>query len=1062
MARKTQESPSNETDTQPKTRRTRTAKVVESEAPATTEKVMKPTRTRKKNVEIEVAEPVPEAKAKARSAKKTSSKADSKTDAIAQDEPAKRAPRKRQAAASAEPVIDEASTIVSVWRAKSASGVKATAKPTAEKDKTAQKPERKRTRRKSDLILVDHENRLSLVEWRPAGTAVKNKSAEESVSDDGDVSLDSESPPSSAEPEFRARKFRDRKSSGRSAREQEKEAPAKPPVLLPEPPVREPVAIPDSAPQVVLHNGKPVLIRDRTVIPPLAFFSSTLTEGKVTMAMEEAKMAAENGVHLFSFLVELEVSPESVAEAIEFATYVTKKFLEVDPEGLVILRTVFIAPNGWDTKYPTARYISHGGGLAEPSLCDDPFWEEAEACLVDFVAGMKAGPVADRVLGIHLERGEWFFAQGWGYDTSQAAHEKFREWLRHRYRNDVVTLRASWFDGSVQFETVPVPEYSANTSTHDEFVRTDRKSRRWVDYHLFLSDSTSDRISKLAYSVKKASHGTFIAGVSYGYTFEWSHPASGHLALGKLLRSPDLDYIAGPPSYRNREPGGSAAMPSPIDSFALNGKLYISEEDYKTPISGQFEPDDFNPVMKTPQALESVHWRGAGTSLAHDSGVCWMDSWGNGWLNSGGIWQRANAIRNSMCRSVSTPKTVPDVAVFIDERSLAYLVDERAFEVLVQNVREAVLRSGLKVGFFLLSDLAHRENFPESKLYVFANAWDIRPEVRSAIKSRLQRDNKVLFWLYAAGLFEGGRESLERVREVTGIALRPQPFNSKPGTSILNHRDPLCQNLPEHALSLGGQLEPSYFAIPEDARILGDYTQTGLPSFVVRHFEGEEGPDSRWTSVFLGEPIVTPGLFRALANMAGAHVWSFSDDLIHVGEPFVTVHCQGSGIRTVTLPDKWTAYHVTDGEWAAVEGNSIRFHALDGSTHTFIVGLRSDVEAILAADPETPITVSGDLQRTENTLHWDMVKFDVPIMKLDEWVEETWSDEHADDFLLKPSQLEIDHEESFDEDEPRSRGRRRRRRREGGREESTYGRREGADREASGPDVINVMFRKRE
>ena len=82
--------------------------------------------------------------------------------------------------------------------------------------------------------------------------------------------------------------------------------------------------------------------------------------------------------------------------------------------------------------------------------------------------------------------------------------------------------------------------------------------------------------------MKAASEGYYLVGVSYGYTFEWSHPASGHLALGKLLRTREIDIVAGPPSYRNREPGGTCAFPCPIDSIALNGKLFISEEDFKT------------------------------------------------------------------------------------------------------------------------------------------------------------------------------------------------------------------------------------------------------------------------------------------------------------------------------------------------------------------------------------------------------------------------------------------------------------------------------------------------
>jgi len=398
----------------------------------------------------------------------------------------------------------------------------------------------------------------------------------------------------------------------------------------------------------------------------------------------------------------------------------------------------------------------------------------------------------------------------------------------------------------------------------------------------------------------------------------------------------------------------------------------------------------------------------------------------------------------------------PDVAVFVDERSLAYLVDGRAFEALVQNVRESVLRSGLSAGFYLLSDLAHRENFPECKLHVFVNAWDIRPEVRSAIKTRLQRDGKVLFWLYSAGLFEGGRESLERVREVTGIALRPQPFNSRSGTTILNSRDPLCQNLPEQALAKGGQLEPSYFAIPEDGVVHGEYSHSGLPSYVERTFASEF--TGKWHSVFLGEPIVTPGLFRSLGQMAKAHVWSFQNDVVHARPPFLTVHCKETGPRTLALPDKWSAYNVIDQEWMSTEGNSLRFQALDGSTHCFLVGTRADIEGILARDPDELLKLSGPVQREDNTLHWDMMRFDVPIMKLDEWVEESWSEELADDLLLKPSMLEVSEEsEEPSEEVQRSRGRRRRRRRS----VSENGNEGRPDRD-SDPKALNVMFRKRD
>jgi hypothetical protein len=486
-----------------------------------------------------------------------------------------------------------------------------------------------------------------------------------------------------------------------------------------------------------------------------------------------------------------------------------------------------------------------------------------------------------------------------------------------------------------------------------------------VDYHLFLSDAMVERIHALAYEVKKASQGCLLVAASYGYTFEWAHPASGHLSLGKLLRTREVDIIAGPPSYKDRGLGGAAAFPCPIDSFALNNKLFISEADFKTPISqATGEPDEFNPPMATPQALEAAHWRDAGSALAHSTGVCWMDLWGNGWLNTASIWARAKLVQDTLAVASTVPNHDPDVAVLIDERSLAYLSDARAFKQLVQDSREAVIRAGVSAGFYLLTDLAHRKRFPEAKLYIFLNAWDIRPEVRSAIKSRLQNGGKTLFWVYSAGMFEQGRDALERVREVTGIAIRPQPFNSLAGTTILNRRHPLTELLEERALSTVEQLEPSYYAIPEEGTtVLGEYTQTGLPSFVVREMTSEDGHE-RWRSVFLGEPLINEKLIRGLCSLAGVHVWNYHGDVVHARPPFLSIHYSGTGHRIATLPDRWHAFDPLHNELIGEDATHLRSDATDGASQVLFVGEESEVMRLSATSSADVLDI-GDYSEVE-------------------------------------------------------------------------------------------------
>jgi hypothetical protein len=927
-------------------------------------------------------------------------------------------------------------------------------KGAAEESPAVEKPKGGRRKKADDDLPVPI--------WRPIQrTAEGDKVAgRKSRRRRGRESEEQEAPVSAAAIEEAAPARRGRRAK---AVEPSVEAVPEKPAGPPPPPPKPLIPIPEDAPQVVVRDGVPMLVRNKRVYPPISFFGSAPDERRARTVLEEIRLASENGIHLHVHLVELEVDPAAVQNAVSFAGYMLRKSIEIDAESQVLFRVVIVAPSGWQEEHPNAAFRDENGRLADPSLCDDGFWSVAKDCLQSFVRSLRLLDEKDHIMGLHLERGEWFFADGAGYDTSKAAGEKFREWARSRYLNDVVALRAAWFDGEADFDNLTIPPYSDPMKIGEKFIRSSRKERRWVDYHLFLSDSTVGRIGDLAYAAKEASEGWFLIGVSYGYTFEWSHPSSGHLSLGKLLRTPEVDFIAGPPSYRDREPGGSAAFPSPIDSYAINGKLYISEEDFKTAIGEWKEPDDFNPVIRTPQALDSVHWRGVGAALAHASGVSWMDLWGNGWLKTSTIWDRGAQARSALTLRLGTPLSDPDVAVFIDERALAYLVDQQSFAVLVQNVRESVLRAGVSAGFYLLSDLTHREQFPESKVYIFLNAWDIRPDLRAAIKTRLQCGGKLLFWLYGAGMFDSGRESLERAREVTGVALKPQPFHSRAGTTILNRKHPLCEAFPEKGHIGGTKLGTTYFAIPEEAVVLGEYSQTGLPSFVIREFNPGDR-ELNWKSVFMGEPVVTPALVRALCMQAGAHVWNFQDDVVHVRPPFLTVHCAGTGPRAITLPERWSAYSLNSRDWVASDSSSLRFNALDGSTHNFLVGRQSDLEAILSAKPDDVLQISEIPKFDENTVRFDALSFDVGIMKLGEWMEGGTLDDVSEDWLLHPNIADMEVEEEEPPEDAQRVGRRRRPRKRpvnGGRERGRRG--DVATIEAPDEDLsMQVVFRKRD
>ena len=137
----------------------------------------------------------------------------------------------------------------------------------------------------------------------------------------------------------------------------------------------------------------------------------------------------------------------------------------------------FVTPRDVERRFPDAVYGRTDGHMAEPSVCDDGYWGEAAKTLRGVIERPGDFP---SLMGIQLDRG-WDHPAEEGYDTSRAAVKKFRAWARTRYGNDVVALRAAWFDGGAKFEELlaPNPEEAAGSGTG--FIRSGRRQRRVVD-----------------------------------------------------------------------------------------------------------------------------------------------------------------------------------------------------------------------------------------------------------------------------------------------------------------------------------------------------------------------------------------------------------------------------------------------------------------------------------------------------------------------------------------------------------------------------------------------------
>jgi len=701
-------------------------------------------------------------------------------------------------------------------------------------------------------------------------------------------------------------------------------------------------AAPAGGARVVVRRGVPEIAVDGKPIAPVLFFGNLGEQGSERRVLREAERAARAGVPILSTLIELicPIPPDdTVYNQVDERL---QALLSAAPEAYLLPRVVFVPAPGWQHQYPHDVIHYADGPTADPSIASDRFWAEAEVALEALIEHVQRTTYGPRVLGYHLERGEWFHPAESGFDRSFANREAFRQWLRTKYKGSEVALRAAWHDGAVQLYTVEIPDAPAPEAPTETFFEA-RRGRRWVDFIEYTSECTADRLCALAAAVKSASGGSALVSVCYGYTFEFAHPASGHLALGRLLACPDIDIVSGPPSYAERLAGRSGAFPGPADSVALHGKVWLSEDDTRTHLSPRSGADDYNPRMDSRQATEAAHWRSVGQALACQTGIGFMDLWGDGWLDGDEMWQEAAQFVERHAGLLTHRRAAsPDVVALVDERSLAHVRSGPDFlRSVLRGQRDALLRTGASVGFYLQSDVCARAFPTDARLYVFLNPYRLSADQRLAIREKLQNGGKTLVWMYAPGVAEDRGEADEAPLDVMGIAIRRQPWDSELGSRFTAARNVAIEGLQGRNMGSRRKANPSFY-VDEGANavVLAEYVQSGLPSIAIR-------PHAGWQSVFCGEPVLTPELARGLCRLAGVHLYTQGvDDYVYARHGWVTLITTRDGERTLTLPGSLSVYDLIAQRLLAEDVRAVRFPAQGRTTRCFFVGQRDEMVRI--------------------------------------------------------------------------------------------------------------------
>ncbi len=715
-----------------------------------------------------------------------------------------------------------------------------------------------------------------------------------------------------------------------------------------------------------LHHGTPTPFVDGVPQFPAYLWTTPPTDAGYAAAAATAHFAAA-GIHLHAF--DVGVGREWCGPAagrashFDFGTMERRlgHILDADPQARFHLRIQLEMDPGqtwWHALYPGEREIDSDGCASTQSFASRVWRQQAGDFLVELAGHLQRIGLAERIFAYQTgagHTGEWvkgltaMRTPCGDYSAPMQAH--FRAWLRRQYGGDPAALRDAWQDGTAGFEQAAVPPASAQWHACHWTFRDPRREQPVIDYYRCLAELCAELIDEFCRRLKQVVGDQSLTGAFYGYLLElaWNagffaegpdspystYQRSGHLGLGRVLRSPHVDFLVSPYSYGFRGLGGHGPAMLPGESVRAHGKLYIYEDDTRTHLAPALAGfgrarclDDSIAILR--RNFAEVVTRGYG--IWWNVGASHVDPTAEPAFRP--LLRRFGALGRFALSLDRQPAA--EIAVLVDDESFLYtaITNELDVPAVFKQRLWGLPRLGAPADYYLLDDLLEGR-VPPCKLYVFLNPWRLDATRRARLAAALRRDDRVALWIYAPG-YLADRPATVQVAEVTGFRVGAGEHPWGPQMHLLDFTHPITRDLPEDfTWGTDARLAPILHLEDPEARILGEvvYSQGRcLPGFGVKELPG-------WRSVFVAAPNLPAPLLRGVARYAGVHLYSTAGDVLYATRQLLAVHTKSGGARTFALPRRVeVVFELFEGRPVATDADSFSVQLAAGSTSLWYTG----------------------------------------------------------------------------------------------------------------------------
>lgn len=591
-------------------------------------------------------------------------------------------------------------------------------------------------------------------------------------------------------------------------------------------------------------------------------------------------------------------------------------FLEANPKAKLIPR-VRLDPQinkWWRDSHPDDMMKNSDGTINETyiSVSSPTYRKEAAESLRKFIEYCEKH-YPDNMAGYHPAGGnsrEWFYGGTWhstfsGYDINTL--KAWRVWLKNKY-GSVENLAKAWNCAAPEsFEKIGLPTQEERETP--AFVIDPKTQWKIADLNLFLQDEMADTVLGLAKVIRQAAPNK-LSIFFFGYGFEFSgvrnSPAfSGHYALSKIIKSPDIDAISGPISYFDRNFGDGKTTMGATESITDTGKLWIDEDDtstYLAPRDGRDYPGKYSGLYTLGDSREVLR-RNLAQETVRNNGVWWMDLFGQGWFDDKKLWREMKNFAKPERDIIAHPLPYrPQMRLVMDETSMCMIAARGGAGITTQKLmalgRVAANRSGVPFGQYLLADVLAKPD--AAKLNAMLSAYALDAKQRAACAALREKSANIWAWLPAYIDTDKREFSTSAVEEATGFKVKP--VNAKP--AAIPTEDGLKIGL--KATSGAEYAMPLLSPIPESGDVVLAKFENGLPAIVLR--KSDKHPQ-----LFCAVPEIQTELYRHMAELAGAHVYNKQGAVVYANGAYVSVVAVEDGEYEIDLGRDGAVYNALSG-----------------------------------------------------------------------------------------------------------------------------------------------------